>query len=213
MRGQRVIDAYFSRDHFDNREHQDMPSTYAKKLAATAVGQYNRYHEYSESDPELSAQIKRYWQDLGFDFPGVKTAWSAVFVSWCVKKAGATGKEFAFAAAHAKFVKAAIQNALKGVGVFRGLQIDQYAPKVGDIVQNNRSGNKFTYDFARTHSAYESHSAIVVEVGVDHDGHYLMTIGGNESDSVRRKRIRQNNKGLIIQRKLNPYICVIQDLK
>jgi hypothetical protein len=135
-------------------------------------------HEYSESDPELSAQIKRYWQDLGFDFPGVKTAWSAVFVSWCVKKAGATGKEFAFAAAHAKFVKAAIQNALKAVGVFRGLQIDQYAPKVGDIVQNNRSGNKFTYDFARTHSAYESHSAIVVEVGLDHDGHYLMTIGG-----------------------------------
>jgi hypothetical protein len=118
-----------------------------------------------------------------FDFPGVKTAWSAVFVSWCVKKAGATGKEFAFAAAHAKFVKAAIGNALKGVGVFRGLQIDQYAPKVGDIVQNNRSGNKFTYDFARTHSAYESHSAIVVEVGVDHDGHYVMTIGGNESDS------------------------------
>jgi hypothetical protein len=190
-----------------------MPSTYAKKLAATAIGQYNRYHEYSESDPELSAQNKRYWQDLGFDFPGVKTAWSAVFVSWCVKKAGATGKEFAFAAAHAKFVKAAIQNALKGVGVFRGLQIDQYAPQVGDIVQNNRSGNKFTYDFARTHSAYESHSAIVVEVGVDHDGQYLMTIGGNESDSVRRKRIRLNNKGLIIQRKLNPYICVIQDLK
>ena len=62
--------------------------------------------------------------------------------------------------------------------MFRGVEIDQYAPQLGDIEHNNRSGNKFTYDFARTHSAYESHSAIVVEGGVDHDGHYLKTIGG-----------------------------------
>jgi len=190
-----------------------MPSTYAKKLAATAVGQYDLYHEHSESDPELSAQIKRYWEDLGFRFPGVKTAWSAVFISWCVKKAGANAKEFVFAAAHAKFVKAAINNALTSTGVFRGVEIGQYAPQLGDIIQNNRNGNRFSYDYARTHSAYESHSAIVVEVGIDHDGHYLMTIGGNESDSIRRKLIRLNTKGLIIQRKINPYICVIQDLK
>jgi hypothetical protein len=190
-----------------------MPSTYAKKLAATAVDQYNLYHEYSESDPQLSAQIKRYWQGLGFNFPGIKTAWSAVFVSWCVKTAGASAKEFVFARAHAKFVNAAIKNALNGEGVFRGLEIDKYAPQIGDIIQNNRGGNKFTYDYARTHSAYESHSAIVTEVGVDHDGHYLMTIGGNESDSIRRKMIRLDSKGLIIQRKINPYICVIEDLK
>jgi hypothetical protein len=129
------------------------------------------------------------------------------------KKAGASANEFVFAASHAKFVKAAIQNALKGDGVFRGVEIGQHAPQLGDIVQNNRSGNKFTYDYARTHSAYESHSAIVVEVGVDHDGHYLMTIGRNESDSIRRKLIRLNKKGLIIQREVNPYIYVIQDLK
>jgi hypothetical protein len=34
-----------------------MPLTHAKKLAATAVEQYNLYHEYSESDPELSAGL------------------------------------------------------------------------------------------------------------------------------------------------------------
>jgi hypothetical protein len=166
-----------------------MSSSYAKRLAATAVDQYNRYHEYSESDPPLFAQIKKYWEDLGpgFKFPGVKTPWSAVFVSWNVKTAGASAKEFAFAAAHSKV---AIQNKLDGTGVFQAVKIDEYAPKIGDIVQNNRSGNKFSYDFARTHSAYESYSAIVVEVGVDHDGHYCMTIGGNESDSLRRKIIR-----------------------
>src|SRR5260370_10406285 len=137
------------------------PALYAKRLAATAVEQYNLYHEYSESDPELSAQIKRYWQALGLNFPGVKTPWSAVFISWCVKKAGASAQEFVFAAVHAKFVKAAIQNALKGVGVFLGGEIDQYAPQLGDIVHNNRSRNKFTYYFASTQRDYESHSAIV----------------------------------------------------
>jgi len=40
-----------------------------------------------------------------------------------------------------------------------------------------------------------------------------MTIGGNESDSIRQMPIRLNSKGLIVQRKVNPYICVIRDLK
>jgi hypothetical protein len=190
-----------------------MPSDFAKKLAAQAVAQYDAFHEFSENDPPLSAQIKKYWETLGFKFPGVKTAWSAVFVSFCVKSAGASAKEFTFAPAHAKFVKVAIQNALDGTGVFRAFQVDKYAPQVGDIIQNNRGGNKFSYDFARTHSAYESHSAIVVEVGVNHQGHYAMTIGGNESDSVRRKLVTLNSDGLVVQRKVNPYICVIQDLK
>src|ERR1700730_608269 len=113
-----------------------MPSVYAKALANTAVEQYNLFHEYSESDPQLAAQIKKYWQGLGFNFPGVKTAWSAVFVSWCVKTAGASANEFVFAAAHAKFVKAAIQNAINQTGVFRAFEIDKYAPQIGDIIQN-----------------------------------------------------------------------------
>jgi hypothetical protein len=190
-----------------------MTSTYAKKLAATAVAQFDQFHEFSESDPPLAAQIKRYWEGIGLKFPGVKTAWSAVFVSFCVKTAGASAKEFTFAAAHSKFVKVAIQNALQGTGVFRAFEITKQQPQVGDIIQNNRGNHKFTYDFARTHSAYESHSAIVVEVGSDHNGHFANTIGGNESDSIRRKRVALNANGLIIQRKINPYICVIQDLK
>jgi hypothetical protein len=190
-----------------------MPSAYATKLAATAVEQYDRFHEFSENDPPLAAQIKRYWQSIGLTFPGVSTAWSAVFVSSCVKAAGASANEFAFAAAHAKFVNVAIKNALQGTGVFRALPVDSCQPKVGDIIQNNRGGNKFTYDFARTHSAYLSHSAIVVEVGADHQGHFANTIGGNESDSIRKKRVALNSNGFIIQRPTNPYICVIQDLK
>jgi hypothetical protein len=190
-----------------------MPSQFAKKLAATAQKQYDRFHFDSENDPALAAQIERYWRDLGLRFPGVSTAWSAVFVSWCVKEAGATSAEFFFNPAHSQFVFRCIQNAANATGVFRAFDIETYAPQVGDIIQNNRSGNRFSFQYAASHRSYASHSAIVVEVGTDSRGGYATTIGGNESDSIRMKLVRLNARGLIKQRTSGPYISVIQNLK
>ena len=190
-----------------------MASAFARQLARIAQKQYDQFHFDSEDDPPLARQIERYWTELKMHFPGVGTAWSAVFVSWCVKQGGATKSEFKFSAAHSQFVHAAIQNALNGTGVFRGLPVDNHAPQVGDIIHNNRGGKSFSYDYARKHASYPSHSAIVVEIGNDAQGGYALTIGGNESDSVRRKLVRLTGKGLIKQRDRNPYICVIQDLK
>jgi hypothetical protein len=53
----------------------------------------------------------------------------------------------------------------------------------------------------------------VVETGVDSNGNYATTIGGNESDSIRMKVVRLNANGLIKQRPTGSYISVIQDLK
>ena len=86
-------------------------SEYAALLAATAVDQHDKFKNQHETDPGLAEQIKAYWTDLGLEFPGVQTAWSAVFISWCVKKAGATAAEFHFSPQHSVFVKAAIANA------------------------------------------------------------------------------------------------------
>jgi hypothetical protein len=190
-----------------------MPTAFAKKLAGITERQYDIYHFQDENDPGLSNQIKRYWADLGFSFPGIGTPWSAVFVSWCVKKAGATSTEFKFATAHSKFVHEAIKNAINNIGVFRAFDISAYAPEVGDIIQNNRNGNTLDYNYAKTHRSYQSHSAIVIERGMDSQGGYVLTIGGNESDSIRKKLIRLTASGFIKQRQLNPYICVIQTLK
>ena len=62
-----------------------------------------------------------------------------------VRRAGATSAEFKFAAAHSRFVHAAIKNADSDTGVFRGFPVTDYAPRVGDIIQNNRNGNNFTF--------------------------------------------------------------------
>jgi len=190
-----------------------METPYVQLLVKTAKDQYNTYKNYVETDPELTAQIKVYWTNLELPFPGVETAWSAVFVSWCVKHAGATSAEFEFSDAHSVFVFRAIHNRNAGSGVFRGYNFNEIAPDLGDILQNNRNGNQYNYAYASTHGSYLSHSAIIVDKGVDATGSYVTTIGGNESNSIRTKRISLDANGMIAQRAASPFICLIRDLK
>ena len=70
-----------------------------------------------------------------------------------------------------------------------------------------------TYGFAATHEAYTSHSAVVVERGSDARGEYVITVGGNEGNTIGRKRVDLHPDGFIVQRAIEPYICVIQCLK
>lgn len=192
-----------------------MISDFEKALVATATGQFQQFQGLDENDSALAKQIKTYWTAVGTSFPGVSTPWSAVFVSWCIKTAGATKKEFFFSARHSAFAHWAIQNAETASGLFRGLRIDECAPTLGDLIHNNRDGNKFTYDHAATHDSYNSHSAIVVALGEDSAGRFATTIGGNEGvpGSVGRKRVALNEDGHVIQRPSNPYICIVQCLK
>jgi hypothetical protein len=157
-----------------------MPSAFAKKLASVAQQQHTKFQFTNEADPTLCKQIKKWTEDIGFAFSScTKVPWSAVFISWCVKQAGAVKSEFRFAMAHSVFVNQAIKNALNGDGVFQGFDISVQKPAVGDIIQNNRRGNTFDFAFARTHTQYESHSAIVVEIGQDTQGGFAFCVGGN----------------------------------
>ena len=191
-----------------------MPSAFAIKLASIAEAQHARFQFTHESDPALCKEIKKWTQDIGFTFTScTKVAWSAVFISWCVKQAGATKAEFKFAMSHSVFVNEAIKNAANGTGVFRGFDITEQPPAIGDIIQNNRRNNTFDFAFAKTHKNYESHSVIVVEIGQDAQGGFAFCVGGNESDSVRRSVVRLDSRGFIKQRDGSPFICIIKDLK
>jgi hypothetical protein len=189
-------------------------SAFSNKLAGLAEEQHNVFHMLDEADMSLCKQIKRYWQDLGLSFTSCVTVpWSAVFVSWCVKQAGATSSEFKFSAAHSVFVHQAIRNAKAGTGVFHGVDIALERPEVGDIIQNNRGGAAHDFAFATTHKNYASHSAIVIEVGQDTGGGFALTVGGNETDSVRKKIVRLTPAGFIKQRQANSYICLLKTRK
>jgi hypothetical protein len=197
----------------DDGRRETMASAFCTNLAKIAEEQHSKFHLIQEGDQPLRSQIKKYWQDLGLGFTSVSVPWSAVFVSWCVKKAGALPTEFKFAAAHSIFVHKAIQNATANTGVFRGVDAATARPAVGDIIQNNRGGTSFNFAHARANRNYQSHSAIVVETGIDALGSYALTIGGNESDSIRRVRVALTAAGVIKPRSTNPYICVIKTLK
>jgi hypothetical protein len=190
------------------------PSVFAKRLATIAEDQHKKFQFTNEADPTLCKQIKKWTQDIGFTFTScTKVPWSAVFISWCVKQAGATKAEFKFAMSHSVFANQAIKNAMNGQGVFQGFDITAQPPSVGDIIQNNRRGNTFDFAFARTHANYESHSTIVIEIGQDNQGGFAFCVGGNESDSVRRSVVRLDSQGFIRQRPGNSFICLIKNLK
>jgi len=190
------------------------PSAFAKKLASVAQQQHTKFQFTNEADPLLCKQIKKWTEDIGFPFTScTNVPWSAVFISWCVMQAGATKAEFKFAMSHSVFVNQAIKNALNGTGVFQGFDITAQKPAVGDIIQNNRAGNNFDFNFAKKNSQYVSHSVIVIEIGQDNQGGFAFCIGGNENDSVRRSVVRLNANGFIKQRSGNSFICLVKDLK
>lgn len=185
------------------------PSAFAKALADVAVGQFDSFHLIDESHEPLFSQIKKYWDAVGVPFPGVVEPWSAVFISFCVKQAGATAAEFQFSPQHSVFVNRAINDP----GAFRGFDLPDESARVGDIIQNNRLGTHHDFAFAASHSDYPSHTAIVVARGEDHLGKFALTVGGNESNSIRRVRIQLNDDGSVRQRTNSPFICLLKNQK
>lgn len=202
-----------------------MATDFAHVLASVAVGEHQDFAGVHETDPRLKKRIyDTYLAELKLADPNdplgwkqssniTKWAWSATFTSWCALKAGATVKEFDFSIRHAVFIQKAILNADDGSGVFRAYRITDRAPDIGDVICNNRAGGAVTYDQARDRDDYNSHSAIVVEFTEHDNKRYAVTIGGNESDSVRRTEVELTKQGFVKQRSADSYICVIATLK
>jgi len=201
------------------------PSPFASALAQMAVSQLNTYQHQEETTPCSAAvpclahQIASYWHDLHNQDPNipqsqpVSVPWSAVFISWCVLQAsGAQPVAFKYSPQHSVFVNAAINHP----AAFKGHAIDAYAPRVGDIIANNRSNQNFDFAYASTHGNYESHSRIVVAKGMDSGGKYVSVIGGNENDTgsggIHMHRLSLHQDGSLIQVAHSSFIAVLQNL-
>jgi hypothetical protein len=186
-------------------------------LVAVARDQDQRYHGMHEANEPLNSRIKGYYADLKavaggeFTFESATTVpWSAVFVCWCLLKAGVTHEAFHFSKQHSVYVHAAIKRALANPpGVHPARDAKTIAPEPGDLIHWNRSNGKITYENAKTNADYPSHCVIVVDVGEDAKGPCAITIGGNEGQSVGRTRLPLKN-GLLVPRDEDPYISIIK---
>lgn len=195
---------------------------FALELVRIAGDEYRSLADLRTGDAALGAQVAKYCQDLypattgpwQKPFSSCIQHWSAAFVSWCIRQAGARDGEFKFSAKHAVYVNWAILNAERNTGLFRGYPIDVYAPKPGDLVSFNRDGGKVTFEQARNEATFDSHSAIVVDIG-EHGGEWraIVILGNNSDGTVGREEFELDASGRLQQRAENPFICLVENLK
>jgi hypothetical protein len=162
-------------------------------------------------DKELEDRIEFYGRSIGIvDVASFRQHYSAVFISWCMRKAGATEAEFPWRLSHSEYAQFALQNAEHAEGMVRARRIEDYAPQPGDIVHVNRDNGKVNFDRIRA-GVYHSESGIVIDVA---PGKALIVMGNQEPcGNVGTEELALADSGLLIQRGWNPFIAVIEVLK
>jgi hypothetical protein len=160
----------------------------------------------NESDERVYLRVGEYWKVVTKNYDGrdYNEPWSGVFISYCMKKAGA-GEKFNYSASHSTFIKAAINNALKGVqdAPIVGRRIAEYSPKVGDLIGYWRDP-PVTFDTATKLDSFKSHTDVVIEL---HPG-FAYVIGGNVEDSVRRRYVKLDQQGRLIDDKKDWFVII-----
>lgn len=170
--------------------------------------------------------VKDYWKSIGNNnldgrtvVGGIRPAWSAAFVSFAEKTAGA-GTHFRYTEAHCHYVDKAMKQADAAGGNYgyAARRTSDHKPKVGDIIVAGRSyANTYDYDQAalvyEADSFYPSHGDIVIAVEADK----VITIGGNISHNVDRKRLKLTANGYLRDRQSSsgqelPWIAILECL-
>jgi hypothetical protein len=183
-----VISGAFLRDPLSDKKE--------KLLAAGAV-EWDRFERGAgkEADAPFFKFVGEMWQAISENLDGKDSSvpWSAACISFIVRKAGYAA--FTFASAHSVYIHEAIKarEGNDGAKDYWGFRLSEHKPTFGDLVCRKRSSANITYDFARTHADFQSHTDIVVATG---DG-FVDAVGGNVSNSVSITRYRLDGVGFL----------------
>jgi peptidoglycan hydrolase-like protein with peptidoglycan-binding domain len=176
------------------------PSGLPEAIARVAEEEYRRWHspgKLRETDRAAVPILQQYYregvnrnvsaaelQDTAWQ---QQHPWSAVFVSFVMRKAGA-GAAFKYSAAHQGYVAAARRNRLQNVTTnpFWAYRATEVAPQVGDLVCASRSNSGATYDNIGDAQARATHCDVVTEVRPGS----IRVVGGNVNQNVDAKTIR-----------------------
>ena len=100
-----------------------------------------------ESDSNIQGTLRDYWvAGVGSeDGYRQKQLWSAAFISWVMKKAGA-GNAFKHSAMHGTYIKAAKDNPYaKNSNTLKAYRTTEVKPRIGDLVCTYYDGS-WNYD-------------------------------------------------------------------
>lgn len=145
-----------------------------------------------ETDEPANSWIREYFANVtnnGWDGRS-GMAWSAAFISTCMLLAG-SGNRFKKNAMHCVYINDALRNKDREDANFQAKRIDEYAPRVGDVVCGWRI-NPVNFDNALTVKfpdsdvgVYSSHTDIVTAVRPGE----IDVVGGNVGNSVTKMTI------------------------
>lgn len=210
--------------------------SFQSELVTACKAELIRFDGRDETDPTVFDILMEYWMEgAGFSKPAARkairkrTAWSAAFISFVVKKALKESRSraaFAFNGSHSVYIGAAIRNdfnAARPPAFFgvppRGVGAEKV--QVGDIFGATRALSIPDYEAAlraaRNKDTYFSHCDVAIEVG----GGTVTSIGGNVSNSVTQRTVALDNDGFLPVRPFKkddagqvvsgPFICVIKE--
>lgn len=160
-----------------------------------------------ETVEPLRSRVLKYFRDVGrgdITDPAAE-AWSAAFISHCLRAAGATAAQFRFSAGHRFYIFDALRNALAGRHDSFLVYADrtEAAPRIGDLVGRSRdAGVKTTADIAARMPAnpaddgntpFPCHTDLVLSIAPGE----MIVIGGNKNHSIRTERVPLEPDGRI----------------
>jgi hypothetical protein len=184
------------------------PTLFKAELIKLALQEAKASNTLRRGDQPLENRIDFYSRSVGISATPIVTAhYSAVFISWCMRTAGASATEFPAVASHWQYAAFALRNGEIGAGHFWARRIESYAPQLGDLVHFNRDGR--TADFRQIGlGVYPAESGIVVA----QDRSEASIIVGNQEPlgNIGHATLALDEKGLLIQRSNDPFICVIE---
>lgn len=185
-----------------NREYEIWRRGGLKETDDAAIPHLTRYHKVGVKVDVTPAQLKsKAWHN---DHP-----WSAVFISYVMREAGAGGA-FSYARAHAAYMCAAKKaRAATDNASFWAFSRTEARPEVGDLVCKDRKwrpeGHPNGTPLPCFGTTYESvcqggktHSDVVVEV--DRARNVIYVVGGNVNQNVDRKEVRLGADGFLPER-------------
>jgi hypothetical protein len=128
-------------------------------------------------------------------------AWSAAFVSYVMRMAGA-GSRFPYAAAHAVYVDAAV----RGSAILRAEDPALYAPQPGDLVCVGRVPARPLRYADLPVRQFAGHCDIAIKL----EGAGLAVVGGNVQDAVALKYLPLGLDGRLIAVAERPWLAVLR---
>ncbi|MBX5161548.1 DUF2272 domain-containing protein [Rhizobium sp. NZLR8] len=171
------------------------PSKHSSEaIAAVAESEVEDLSNETPWSPAVMARLNTYCHDLACAAVKQGDHFSGIFVSWCVRHAGFSQREFPLFLSHRCYIRRGFRD---DKFVFKAVPFDAIRPARGDIISFSREGPLSFSRLVHTSNLFKLESAICLEVnhaGVD------CAIGNWPEGRIGRYALEMNKSGYLKQR-------------